>query len=255
MLRFAANLTTLFTELPLTDRFAAAADAGFTGVEILFPYDSAAKELSRAAIAAGVQMVLLNTPPPNWAGGPRGFAAQPDRAERFRHDFDRALSFATALRVLHIHVMAGVATGEDAHRTLVENLRWATAHAPHVSLTIKPMNQVDNPGYFLSDFDQAVSIIDEVGAPNLGLQFDAYHAHQITGDVVGTWIRVARHARHIQIAGYPGRHEPEGGEIDFARFFHAVEDSGYGGWISAEYNPAGHTEPGLGWLGRAKRLR
>ncbi|MCT4332537.1 TIM barrel protein [Paracoccus sp. YLB-12] len=250
MPRFAANLTMLFTELPMQDRFAAAADAGFQGVEILFPYDIPARELSRAAISAGLEIVLINTPPPNWAGGPRGFAAEPGREDRFRHDFDRALRFAQALRARHIHVMAGVAEGQKAHETFLGNLRWATKRAPHASLTIEPINRTDMPGYYLSDFDLAARIITEVGAANLGLQFDAYHAHIITGDVIGTWQRVASHVRHVQIAGYPGRHEPQDGQIDYPAFFAALDQSGYRGWVSAEYEPSRHTEHGLAWLPR-----
>lgn len=257
MLRFAANLTMLFTELPMLERFAAAAEAGFTGVEILFPYDIAARDLSRAALAAGVEMVLMNTPPPNWAGGKRGFAAVPGLEERFRHDFERALRFAHVLRVRHIHIMAGEAQGDEAQRVFLRNLQWAVRRAPHVSLTIEPINQTDMPGYFLSDFDLAAQIIGQVDARNLGLQFDAYHAQMITGDVAGTWSRMARLVRHIQIAGCPGRHEPgggkiDGGQIDWPGFFAMVEQSGYDGWISAEYRPAGQTSAGLGWLHRAR---
>lgn len=248
MARFAANLTFLFTELPMLERFAAARRAGFDGVEVLFPYDLAAPELASAAQSAGVEFVLMNTPPPNWAGGPRGFAAVPGGEDRFRRDFDRALRFAQALRCRHIHVMAGRAEGEAAHRTLVENLRWACARAPHASLLIEPINPGDMPGYFLTDFDQAADLIDEVAAPNLGLQFDAYHAHQITGDTLSCWDRHGPRARHIQIAGAPGRHEPRGGEIDFAEFFRRVDASGYRGWVAAEYMPATTTEAGLRWL-------
>lgn len=250
MPRFAANLTMLFTELPMLDRFAAAAAAGFEGVEILFPYDIAARDLSRAAIAAGLEMVLINTPPPNWAGGPRGFAAQPGMEERFRHDFERALRFAEALRARHIHVMAGLAEGETAYRTFIDNLTWAVERAPHASLTIEPLNQTDAPGYFLSDFDLAARIITEVGAPNLGLQFDAYHAQIITGDMMATWSRHAPLVRHIQIASVPDRNEPTGGQIDYAGFYAALDASDYRGWVSAEYNPAKRTETGLGWLPR-----
>ncbi|MEP2892287.1 hypothetical protein [Tateyamaria sp.] len=39
MPRFSANLTHLWAELPFLDRFDAAAEAGFEGVEVLFPYD------------------------------------------------------------------------------------------------------------------------------------------------------------------------------------------------------------------------
>lgn len=250
MPRLAANLTMLFTELPMLERFAAAAEAGFEGAEILFPYDIAARDLSRAAIAAGLEMVLINTPPPNWAGGPRGFAAQPGMEDRFRHDFDRALRFAQALRARHLHIMAGVAEGDEAEATFEANLAWASARAPQASLTIEPINRVDMPGYFLAGFDLAARVIERVGAPNLGLQFDAYHAQMITGDAIGTWRRMAPLVRHIQIAGCPGRHEPTGGQIDYPAFFAELDAAGYRGWVSAEYNPAQQTERGLGWLPR-----
>lgn len=250
MPRFAANLTMLFTELPMLQRFAAAADAGFRGVEILFPYDLGARDLTRAAMKAGLEMVLINTPPPNWAGGPRGFAAQPGLEDRFRHDFIRALRVAEALRARHIHVMAGVAEGPEARETFIANLSWAVERAPHASLTIEPINHTDMPGYYLSDFDLAADIIAKVGAPNLGLQFDAYHAQMITGDMIGTWRAHAALIRHIQIAGCPGRHEPTGGDIDYPTFFAALDETGYRGWVSAEYNPARLTENGLDWLPR-----
>ncbi|RMC37652.1 hydroxypyruvate isomerase family protein [Paracoccus alkanivorans] len=250
MPRFAANLTKLFTEMPIENRFSAAAEAGFTGAEILFPYDIPAAKLARAAIAAGLEIVLINTPPPNWAGGPRGFAAIPGLEERFRHDFDRALRFARALRARHIHVMAGATQDPAARTTFVENLTWATERAPHASLTIEVINRTDMPGYYLSDFELAAGIIAEIGAPNLGLQFDTYHAQAITGDAMECWRKHAPIIRHVQIAGYPGRHEPAGGEIDYPAFFAALDASGYRGWVSAEYDPEHLTENGLGWLPR-----
>ncbi|MBV0891647.1 TIM barrel protein [Paracoccus sp. Z118] len=248
MPRFAANLTFLFTELPMLQRFAAARRAGFRGVEVLFPYDLSTRDLTKAAQTEGLEFVLINAPPPNWAGGPRGFAALPGGEERFRRDFERALRHAQELRALHIHVMAGAAEGATARQTFTENLRWACERAPHASLTIEPLNSLDMPGYFLRDFDQAAEIIDAVGCPNLGLQFDAYHAQIITGDVAATWAAHAARTRHVQIASVPGRHEPGPGPVDFPGFFRAVDASGYAGWISAEYNPRITTEAGIGWL-------
>ncbi len=248
MPKFAANLTFLFRELPFLDRFEAAAEAGFAAVEVLFPYDDAAGEITRRLRANGLEMVLINAPPPNWAGGARGFAAVPGGGERFRHDFRRAMRFAEALGAQHLHLMAGMAQGLVARRTFVENLAWAAAQAPRMSLTIEPINPTDMPGYFLDDFDMAAEILDEVGAPNLGLQFDMYHAQMITGDGIAAWEAHGHRARHIQVGGLPGRHEPLAGEVDYPAFFARLDTEGYAGWVSGEYNPAGRTGEGLGWI-------
>ncbi|MFV0292530.1 MAG: hydroxypyruvate isomerase family protein [Paracoccus sp. (in: a-proteobacteria)] len=250
MARFAANLTLLFNELPMLQRFEAAKRAGFQGVEILFPYDLATPELRQAARKSGMEVVLINCPPPNWAGGPRGFAAIPSLKERFRRDFERSLRVAEALSARHIHIMAGKAEGQDALNCYIENLDWATQRAPHASLTIEPMNTIDMPGYFLNDFDLAVQVLDAIEANNLGLQFDAYQAHMITGDVLGAWQKYRDRVHHIQIAGAPGRHEPRDGDIDYGAFFNAVDATRYPGWVSAEYTPKTTTESGLRWLQR-----
>ncbi len=248
MPRFAANLTTLFTELPFLDRFAAARAAGFDAVEILFPYDQPAPDILDRLALNDLSLVLINCPPPNYTGGAAGFAAIPGGQERFRHDFRRAARYARALGARHLHVMAGVAEGLEAQEAFIENMRWAAAEAPRQSLTIEPINGHDMPGYFLQDYDLACAVIETVGAPNLRLQFDAYHAHRLTGDVFGTWGRVRHHVAHVQIAGFPGRHEPEGGEIDYPAFFARLDDEGYSGWVSAEYFPKVTTTLGMKWL-------
>ncbi|MDP0929588.1 TIM barrel protein [Paracoccus onubensis] len=250
MPRFAANLTRLFTEMPMDERFDAAARAGFTGVEILFPYDIPADHLSRLALAAGLEIVLINTPPPNWSGGPRGFAAIPGQEQRFRDNFDRTLRFAQVLHARQIHIMSGAADGPEARATFTKNLAWAVKRAPHASLNIKVINRDYMPGYFLSDFDLAAEIIAEIGAPNLGLQFDTYHAQVLSGDALGLWRKHAGIIRHIQIAGFPGRHEPIDGAFNFTAFFAELDQSGYRGWVSGEYDPEHLTENGLGWLPR-----
>ncbi len=248
MPRFVANLTLLFTELPLMERFAAAREAGFEGVEVLFPYDEGAQAMRDQIVMNGLTFVLQNTPPPNWTGGERGFAAVPGLEDRFRKDFDRALRFAGVLKPQVIHVMAGATDHPDARATFVQNLKWAAARVPERRLTIEPINRHDMPGYWLADFGLAADILDEVGAPNLSLQFDAYHAHRITGDALATWARHGHRAAHVQIAGFPGRHEPAGGEIDYPAFLARLDADSYAGWVSAEYHPVGETAAALGWL-------
>ncbi|MDA5093564.1 TIM barrel protein [Aliiroseovarius sp. KMU-50] len=252
MPRFAANLTLLFKELPFLERFEAAAEAGFKAVEVLFPYDDAAQLVTRQLTANGLHMVLINTPPPNYTGGARGFAATPNGQARFQHDFKRTLRYAQEFKASHIHIMAGKAEGLVARKTFVENLKWAAAHAPRQSLTIEPINTVDMPGYFLNSFDLAADILAEVGAPNLGMQFDAYHADRITGDILDCWAKHRHLVRHIQIGGIPDRHEPIRGEFDYPAWFRQLDLEGYNGWVSGEYHPRGRTSSGLGWMSAVK---
>ena len=247
-LKFAANLTHLFAELPYLDRFDAAAEAGFEAVEVLFPYDVAAGETHQALVRNGLGMVLINAPPPNYTGGDRGYAAIPGREGRFRYDMRRVFRYVEALGVNVVHVMAGVAEGAEARAVFIENLKQACADAPDgLILTIEPLNKAAQPGYFLNCFDLAKDVIEAVGAPNLGLQFDSYHAQTITGDAVACYKAVQAHVRHIQIGDAPGRTAPGTGDIDFDALFAAIEASGYEGWVSAEYDPGGKTQDSLGW--------
>lgn len=251
MPRFAANLTLLFKEYPMMERFAAAREAGFEAVEVLFPYDHPIPEIRAALRLNELDLVLINCPPPNWTGGDRGYAAVPGLSERFRRDFRRTMRVAQALKPRHVHVMAGRASGMVARATFIENLRWAADEAPGQSLTIEPINTGDIPGYFLDDFDLAAEILDAVGRPNVNLQFDTYHAQMITGDMCATWEAHGHRAVHVQVGGPPKRHEPSEGEIDHAAFFSRLDAEGYDGFVSGEYHPKGHTEEGLGWIASA----
>ena len=250
MPKFCANLTMLFGEYPMMERPLVAASNGFQAVEILFPYDENAADLGAALAQAKMPLALINCPPPNYtdANGPRGFAAVPEEQDRFQRAFKRTLRYAGALGATHIHIMAGAAKGAAARRVFVENLRWAAQTAPKQSLTIEPINGHDMPGYFLDDFDLARDVIEEVGAPNLRLQFDAYHAARMGLDVLATWDRMKDIVVHVQVGGVPDRHEPSGGEFDYQTFFKRLDSDGYSGWVSGEYHPKGRTEDDLFWI-------
>lgn len=248
MPKFCANISFLWKDMTVPNRIRAAAAAGFEAVEILFPYDDPVPEVRRALDGTGLKLALINCPPPNYAGGARGFAAVAADRDRFRTDFRRSLRYAQSLGAQHLHIMSGAASGPEAEAVLIDNLSWACESAPEQSLTIEPINMHDMPGYFLNDFDLAARVIGAVGAPNLGLQFDAYHAHRITGDLMGTWEKHRALVRHVQFADYPGRHEPGTGEVALSAFFDRLDADGYDGWASAEYAPSGLTDDGLGWL-------
>lgn len=250
MPRFAANLTMLFTEVPMLDRPGLAAQAGFDGVEVLFPYDHAAEDWRTAL--AGMPVALVNTPPGDWLAGERGFAAVPGAEARFRDSFLRAADLAARLGGDRVHVMAGVARGPEAEQVFTDNLGWAVAQAPAQRLVIEPINPDDMPGYFLNDFDQAGRILDDLGLPQVQIQFDLWHAARIEGQPQAAWERHKARVGHIQISGFPGRNEPGGGGFDLTGLCREVDAMGYDGWISAEYRPARATVHGLAWLAALK---
>ena len=250
MPRYAANLTMLFTEVPSLDRPGLAQQAGFDGIEILFPYDYPAKDY--AAAIAGMPLALINTPPGDWAAGDRGHAAVPGLESRFRDGFLRAADLATRWSVDRVHIMAGVARGPEATQLYTEHLGWAAAQAPDLTICIEPLNTDDMPGYFLNDFDQAARILSDVGNPRIGLQYDLWHAARIHGDAQGVWDKHKALVNHVQIAGFPTRAEPGGGGFDLTSLFRDLDAMDYKGWVAAEYRPARATVHGLAWLAALK---
>lgn len=253
-MRFAANLSMLFTELPFMARFAAANLAGFRGVEFLFPYDFEPGEIHAHADHGGVEIVLFNLPPGDWDKGERGLAALPGREAEFEAAVSRALSYADTLCCTRLHAMSGIPEqiSAECEETLVRNLRSACAEAGQhgVTLLIEPINTRDMPGYFLNYTEQARRIIDAVGAENLRLQLDLYHRQVMQGDLATAIRAHIDIAGHIQVANPPDRSHPDDGEIDYGYIFEVIEDTGYAGWIGCEYLPKGPTRDSLGWFQR-----
>ena len=257
MPRFAANLSWMYTELPFLDRFAAAAGDGFQAVECLFPYEHAPELLAGLLKAHGLRQVLFNAPSGDWAAGERGLACLPGRETEFRAGVVQALDCARVLGCSRIHVMAGLAQGDPAMhwRTFAANLAWAAplAEAMGIELLIEPINTRDMPHYFLNRQVQAHEMVLAIGAPNLKVQMDLYHCQVSEGEVATHLRRYLPTGRvaHLQIAGVPGRHEPDLGELDFTPLFELIDELGFNGWVGCEYRPHGaDTSAGLGWLRR-----
>ena len=254
MPRFAANLSLLFAEVPLLDRFERAARAGFTAVEIQFPYDTPAEELKHALFRNKLSLVLINLPAGNWAAGERGIACHPDRVDEFRQGIDTALAYAAALGVPQLNCLAGIrpaqVPADTARHVLADNLRYAALRlkAHGLKLLVEPVNTLDIPGFFLHGTRQTLELINEVGADNLFLQYDVYHMQRMEGELANTLAAHLDKIAHIQIADTPGRHEPGTGEINFDFLFAHLDRIAYAGWVGCEYKPATTTEAGLGWL-------
>lgn len=256
MPRFAANLSMLFCEHPFAERFAAAARAGFAAVEVQFPYELPATQIADLLREHQLQFVLHNLPAGDWAGGERGIACHPDRVEEFRTGVAKAIDYATVLGCQQLNCLAGIAPAgvpeAEVRATLVANLRYAAAELKRagLKLLVEPINTFDIPGFYVSRTTQALALLDEVGADNVFLQYDVYHAQRMEGDLGNTLSRHLTRIGHIQIADNPGRHEPGTGEINYPWLFRHLDALGYNGWVGCEYKPEAATEAGLGWRDR-----
>jgi hydroxypyruvate isomerase len=253
MPKFSANLSFLFTDVPFLDRFEAAANAGFSAVEYLFPYEFPAEEIKRRLDRHGLQQVLFNISAGSWDGGERGTAAVPGREAHFASALDEAIRFALVLGCPRIHAMAGCpAPGGNRSRleaTYLRNLALASRRAAEhgIDVLIEPLNHRDVPGYFLNTTAQAVAVLDRLDAPNVKLQLDLYHVQVTEGDLANTVRAQFGRYGHVQIAGNPGRNEPDVGEIRYPHLFGLLDELGYDGWIGCEYRPLAGTLAGLGW--------
>jgi hydroxypyruvate isomerase len=257
MPRFAANVSTLYPELPLVERIGAAARDGFAAVEVQGPYAVPAHEFRRALDDARVQLVLMNAPQGDTEAGERGLAALPGRESEFEAAMAQALEYARIVGAPRLHVMAGkpgAAPAEECLKTYLRNLAYACDLVrPHgITVTIEPINQRDIPGYYLSRQHEAADVIAALKKPNLGLQMDFYHLQIMEGDLARHLERHFPLVAHVQIAGVPERNEPDTGEVNYPYLFALLDRLQYTGWVGCEYRPAragaGGTSAGLGWL-------
>lgn len=256
MPRLAANLTMLFNELPFLERFEAAARAGFKHVEFLFPYAWPASQIRSELEKNGLELVLFNLAAGNWDAGERGLVCLPDRIAEFQNSVDEALGYAKALGCSKVHGLAGIrpqgAASDAVDQTFLNNVRYAARAfaGAGATLMLEPINTYDIPDFYLTSSRQALTAIDQLGEPNVELQYDVYHMHRMGEDVFAATEAHIKRIGHIQIADAPGRHEPGTGEIDFARLFDHLDHLGYRGAIGCEYRPLSSTTASLAWSKR-----
>jgi hydroxypyruvate isomerase len=253
MPRLAANLSFLFLEHDFLDRFAAARRAGFAAVEFHFPYAYEAERIAETLRREGLELVLFNMPPGDWAKGDRGIAADPGRVGEFRDGVGRAIDYARVLGAPRVNCLAGIppvgVTREAAHATFVANLRFAAQACAAAGLTLvaEAINTRTIPGFFLSTLPQFLGVQREVGAANFLLQYDFFHMQIMGGDLAHSLATHLPAIGHVQVADVPDRHEPGTGEINFPFLFEHLDRIGYAGWVAAEYVPSKRTEETLGW--------
>lgn len=254
MPKFAANLSMMFTELPFLDRFEAAADAGFAGAEFLLPYEHSPEVVMDRSRAAGIEIILFNMPPGDWASGERGITCLPGREDEFRRGVEKAITYARIFGARQVHAMAGIVpAGADpavCRSTLIENLRYAAEKvgAYEITLLLEAINTRDMPNFIVSTQKESHEICEAVNAANLRMQMDLYHMQVMEGDLAWKLKKYSADCGHVQIAGCPERNEPDSGEVRYEYLLSLLDDLGYQGWVGCEYRPAGKTLDGLGWM-------
>ena len=253
MLRFSANLSTMFQELPFLERLPAARAVGFEAVEVWFPYEVEAERFADELALNKLVCVGINSPAGDAAAGDWGVAAEPNRVGEFETSVEEAMKYARTIGCRNVHVMAGQPRSdiqaEVAWDTYRANLRRAIDIAGSYGCRpmIEPLNALDRPRYLLQRQDQAIALIDELGRDRLGLRLDLYHLHRGEGNLIERMRRSLPYAAHVQIADVPGRHEPGTGEIRFEKVFEELQ-SLWSGWIGCEYLPSVGTVEGMGWM-------
>ena len=252
MLRFAANLSTMFDETDELSRLDHIAQLGFRYVEWLFPYSCDKYEIASRLNDLNLELVLFNTASGSAENGDRGIGAIPGREDDFKQAMTQALEYASVLNVPMIHVMAGICPKLDARAEYLEtfnkNLTWALQQLEGLStqLLVEPLNHMDVPNYLISTTAQALELIDMVNA-NIGLQFDFYHLQIMEGNLGHTLSTHIERIAHVQFSSLPGRHEPQYGEVNCEYLFALLESLSYTGYIGCEYRPKTTVDEGLVW--------
>ncbi|HEY4828837.1 MAG TPA: TIM barrel protein [Solirubrobacteraceae bacterium] len=254
-MRFSANLSFLFKEVPFAKRFARARDAGFEGVEFMWPGSDEVPGVEQAVAENGLEVALFNFDAGDMAAGDRGLLSDPDRQHAFRENVPVALELADELGCVRLNALVGLRLPEielEAQLELArQNVAWAAeqAQAQGASIMIEAVNKYENGPYLLDTTAKAVNFLDTVGADNVALQYDVYHMQRMEGNLSDTISRLRSRIGHVQIAGAPARSEPGTGEINYRYILDLLERIGYAGWVGLEYNPStATTEESLVWM-------
>jgi len=254
MLKFTANLSLLFTEVALIDRFKAARQAGFNAVEIQFPYELSAAAIKDQLDEYGLKLVLFNVEAADLLQGGEGLACVPEKRDQFKQAVAQTIEYAQLLKPEAINVLPGRCLNnsrlEQYLETFNENLCFAVeAFSPlGIKTVFEAINTRDMPGFIVHSGAQMLSVLDQLNRPGLFMQYDIYHMQMMNEKPERFITEQADKIGHIQFADCPGRRQPGTGQVDFERIFSVIEESTYSGWVGAEYKPVGTTTESLCWL-------
>lgn len=260
MIQIVANLSMLFTEESFLNRFKKAADSGFRFVEIMSPIEADPVDIANATKDAGVHLLQFNMDAGDFAGGDRGIISIPQYKDRFRSGIEQITQLAKMLKVRQLNCLIGnksdSASREQQIECLEENIKWAypTFNENNLVFNIEVLSPMVSPYYLMKDYTELFSIVKRLSLPNLGVQYDIFHAQLMEGNIINTIKENLAYINHIQIADVPNRHEPGSGEINYKNVLSEIGKMGYDKYISLEYIPSQSTEDSLKWIPSESRV-
>ena len=254
MLKISANISLLFTELPMLDRIKAACDEGFTAFELHFPYEIPIEELIKVVEKTKMNVSIFNFPAGDFPNGGPGIASISEREAHFRASVAEARMYVEALKPYGINMLSGCplkyTKKKLGKKIFIKNLIYAAQRFQDTNtlMLIEPINLYDRPNYLINTTFEAIEIIKKSQLQNVKVLFDIYHMHRMGEDIKKTIINNFSYIGHIQFADYPGRNQPGTGKIKFEEIFNTLKKLRYDRWIGAEYNPKSTTYNSLSWL-------
>ncbi len=249
-----ANIQFMFNEYELLDRYDAAANAGFKGVEVQAPYSEPIDAILERLARNNLKHVIINLPVADPDTGQNNLPLQPDKVGLYQERVALGVEYASALGCIGVNTGVGPLPpdldADVAYRTYIDNLRYAAAELQKVGVMalIEPINTRDQPGFLIHNSTQGMQAITDAAHENVFLQYDFYHMQIMEGDLIETFARLLPKIKHVQFADTPGRNEPGTGEINYPFIFHKLDELGYEGWAGAEYYPSASTEESLSWF-------
>ncbi|KAG8173654.1 hypothetical protein JTE90_010540 [Oedothorax gibbosus] len=259
-MRFAANVSMMFQNIRMLDRFQEAKRLGFSAIEAQWLYDFLIKDLREAREAADIPIVLINSPKCFEVFEPNsvGMACIPDQELNFLHSINLAVDYCKSLKCSKLHIMAGNlsdnSTFEECEQKYIKNLKTVSELLKLHNITgvIEPICKQVLPNYFMNSYENAVKYIKEVNSENIKLLLDVFHLHNIEGNVEEGVLKYLPYAGHIQVSQAPKRNEPFAeGPINYKNVFDILKTCGYTGEIGLEYIPTGPV-PDFEWIKECK---
>ena len=253
MTKLAVNLSMIFTEVPLIERFALAQAAGFKHVEIQFPYELSIEQIQTQLMLHDLSLCLINVPAGDLMTSGNGLAGVPGKELEFHHALQLALQYAHALNVPSVNILAGKQPLDadllPCLNTLAKNLKLAchTLSEHGIQPVFEMINGTDMPRFLLQNIAQAQEMLEAVQHPALKMQYDCYHMAMMGEDVLQGLQENIQDIGHIQFADCPGRHEPDTAQIMYANIFQWLQHSSYAGFIAAEYRPKTVSTQSFAW--------